>query len=86
LAQDNRSFVNSVFVKGDQCWLDVKEIVHRDSYAVSEDEKAHILYAVRYQTAWGSKNLTFHIDLTKGNDGEEGCRLSVKGLDGYQTN
>ena len=80
LAQEDGVFVKSVFVKGDQCWLDVKEIVHRNSYAVTEDEKARLLYAVKYQTVGGSKNLTFHVDLAKGNDGEEGCRLSVTGL------
>jgi hypothetical protein len=71
----------SVFVKGDpdQCWLDVKEIVHRNSYAVNEDEKARILYAERYQTAHGGLFLTIHVDVAKGNDGEEGCRLRVTG-------
>jgi hypothetical protein len=73
--------VDSVFVKGDpdQCWLDVKEIVHRNSHAVTEDAKARILYAEKYQTVRGGLYLTFHVDVAKGNDGEEGCRLRVTG-------
>jgi hypothetical protein len=72
---------DSVFVKGDpdQCWLDVKEIVRRNSYAVTEDEKARILYAEKYQTTSGGLFLKVHVDVAKGNDGEEGCRLRVTG-------
>lgn len=72
---------DSVFVKGDpdQCWLDVKEIVHRNSLAVTEDAKARILYAEKYQTVQGGLFLTIHVDAAKGNNSEVGCRLSVTG-------
>jgi hypothetical protein len=73
--------VDGVFVKGDpdQCWLDVKEIVHRNSLAVTEDAKARTLYAEKYQTVQGGLFLTVHVDVAKGNDGENGCRLRVTG-------
>jgi hypothetical protein len=73
--------VDSVFVKGapDQCWLDVKEIVHRNSLAVTEDAKARILYAEKYQTVQGGLFLKVQVDVAKGNDGEDGCRVRVTG-------
>jgi hypothetical protein len=46
---------------------------------VTEDAKARILYAEKYQTVAGAKFLTVHVDVAKGNDGEEGCRLRVNG-------
>jgi hypothetical protein len=73
--------VDNVFVKGDpdQCWLDVKEIVHRNSLDVTEDAKARILYAEKYQTVQGGLFLKAYVDVAKGTDGENGCRLRVTG-------
>jgi hypothetical protein len=81
VGQSSFAQVDSVFVKGDpdQCWLDVKEIVRRNSLAVTEDAKARTLYAEKYQTVQGGLFLTIHVDVAKGNGGEEGCRLRVTG-------
>ncbi len=72
---------DNVFVKGDpdQRWLNVKEIVHRNSLYVTEDAKARILYAEKYQTVQGGLFLKVHVDVAKGDDGENGCRLLVTG-------
>jgi hypothetical protein len=53
--------------------------VRRNSLATTEDAKTRILYAEKYQTVAGGLFLTIHVDVTKGNDGEAGCRLRVAG-------
>ncbi|MGA8221673.1 MAG: hypothetical protein WB780_08465 [Candidatus Acidiferrales bacterium] len=69
----------SAFVKGDsaQCWLDVKDIVHREARTVSDDDQNHILRAGHYSTAGGDLDLSVQVGADKDKKGVEGCRIYV---------
>jgi hypothetical protein len=68
------------FVKGDpaQCWLDVKDIVHRQSRTVSDDDQNHILRAGHFSTAGGDLDLKVQVGADKD---KKGCRIYV-GIEG----
>jgi len=69
-----------VFVKGNgaQCWLDVREIVHRRGRDVTEDNQLQILRAGHFSTAAGDLFLTVQALTEKNKKGEEGCRIYVQ--------
>jgi hypothetical protein len=69
-----------VFVKGNgpQCWLDVREIVHRRAKDVTEDNQIQTLRAGHFSTAAGDLFLTVQALTEKNNKGEEGCRIYVQ--------
>jgi hypothetical protein len=68
-----------VFVKGNgaQCWLDVREIVHRRASKVTENEQLQTLRAGNYATMSGDLYLTIQALTEKNKKGEEGCRIYV---------
>lgn len=70
-----------IFVKGDsnQCWLDVKDIVHRRSTQVTEDEKQRLLQAEHFSSMFGDLvlGIQVHVIADKNKKSEEGCRISV---------
>ena len=69
-----------VFVKGNgpQCWLDVREIVHRRGRDVTEDNQLQTLRAGHFSTAAGDLFLTVQALTEKNKKGEEGCRIYVQ--------
>jgi hypothetical protein len=69
-----------VFVQGNaaQCWLDVREIVHRRASDVTEDNQLQILRAGHFSTAAGDLFLTIQALPEKNKKGEEGCRIYVQ--------
>ena len=69
-----------VFVKGNgaQCWLDVREIVHRRANDVTEDNQLQILRAGHFSTPAGDLFLTVQALTEKNKQGEEGCRIYVQ--------
>jgi hypothetical protein len=68
-----------VFVKDDpnQCWLDVKDVVHTRGREVTEDEKTWTILSGRYATAAGDMALQTHVSPDKNKKGEEGCTIYV---------
>ncbi len=68
-----------VFVKGDsyQCWVDVKDIVHRRGSRVTEDEKRWIIQAGHFSTMGGDVVLAIQVVPDKNKKGEDGCRIYV---------
>jgi hypothetical protein len=68
-----------VFVKGDsyQCWLDVRDIVHRRGSRVTEDEKHWTLQSGHFSTMAGDLVLLIHVSPDKNKKGEDGCRIYV---------
>jgi len=68
-----------VFVKGDpnQCWLDVKDIVHRRGSRVTENEERWTLEAGHFSTMRGDLVLQVHVSPDKDKNGEMGCRIYV---------
>ena len=68
-----------VFVKGDsyQCWLDVKDIVHRRGSRVTEDEKRWIIQAGHFSAMGGDVVLAIQVVPDKNKKGEDGCRIYV---------
>jgi hypothetical protein len=68
-----------VFVKDDpaQCWLDVKDIVHRRGREVSDDDLNQILRAGHYATPGGDLTLMVQVGADKNKKGEQGCRIYV---------
>jgi hypothetical protein len=70
--------VGSAFVKGDpaQCWLDVKEIVHRHADVVAEYEKEKALKANHISLLSDDYEATIQVfkDTVKG---EVGCRITA---------
>jgi len=69
-----------VFVKGNgpQCWLDVREIVHRRGRDVTEDNQLQTLRAGHFSTPSGDLFLTIQALTEKNKKGEEGCRIYVQ--------
>jgi len=69
-----------VFVKGNgpQCWLDVREIVHRRGRDVTEDNQLQTLRAGHFSTPSGDLFLTVQALTEKNKKGEEGCRIYVQ--------
>lgn len=68
-----------VFVKGDsyQCWLDVREIVHRRGSLVTEDEKNRVIHAGHFSSMGGDFTIAIQVIPDKNKKGEEGCRIYV---------
>jgi len=70
-----------IFVKGDshQCWLDVKDVAHRRSTLVTEDEKQRRLQAEHFSSGYGDLVLGVQVQVIpdKNKKGEGGCRISV---------
>jgi hypothetical protein len=70
----------SVFVKGNgpQCWLDVKQIVHKRGKEVVEDDQTQTLRVGRFSTAAVDVFLKVQVVTEKNKKGEEGCRIFVQ--------
>ena len=68
-----------VFVKGDsyQCWLDAREIAHRRSSLVTEDEKNRVIHAGHFASMGGDFTIAIQVIPDKNKKGEEGCRVYV---------
>jgi hypothetical protein len=68
-----------VFVKGDanQCWLDVKDVVHRHGSKVTEDEKTWTIQVGHYSSMSGDLVLQIHVSPDKDKKGVDGCRIYV---------
>jgi hypothetical protein len=68
-----------VFVKGDpnQCWLDVRDVVHRHGSRVTEDERTRTIQSGHFSSMAGDLVLQTHVSADKNKKGEEGCRIYV---------
>jgi hypothetical protein len=81
LAVQSSAQTADIFVKGDsnQCWLDVKDIMHRRSPLVTEDEKRRLLQAEHFSSGYGDLVLGVQVQVIsdKNKKGEGGCRISV---------
>jgi hypothetical protein len=68
-----------VFVKEDaaKCWVDLREIVHRDAKKVSEEEGQKLLRAGHFSTMGGDLFFAIRALPEKNKKGEEGCRVYV---------
>jgi hypothetical protein len=75
--------ISSAFIKGDfhQCWLDVKDIVHRHGTSVEEHEKDGIVRAKHYTSVSGTlATIQVQIIPSKDKEGREGCFIIVTGI------
>ena len=68
-----------VFVKGDalQCWLDVKDIVHRRGSRVTDDDQRWTVQAGHFSTMSGDLVLQVHVSPDEDKQGDKGCRIYV---------
>jgi hypothetical protein len=68
-----------VFVKEDagQCWVDLREVVHRLATDVSEEEGQKLLRAGHFSTIGGDLYFAIRALPEKNKKGEEGCRVYV---------
>jgi len=69
----------SAFVKGDgdNCWLDVREVVHRRAHDVTENNDLQTLRAGNFATMSGDVYRTIQALTEKDKKGVPGCRIYV---------
>jgi hypothetical protein len=71
--------VAKVFVKvgPNQCWLDVKDAVHRRAYGVITDETYHTLTIDRFASVDGTIVVVVEVQADQNKKGEKGCSIVV---------
>ena len=71
--------VAKVFVKVEpnQCWLDVKDAVHRRAYGVITDESVHTLTIDRFASLDGTIAIVVEVQADQNKKGEHGCSIMV---------
>jgi len=69
-----RQFVK---VEPNQCWLDVKDAVHRRAYGVITDERLHTLTIDRFASVEGTIAVIVEVQADRNKKGEEGCAILV---------
>ena len=71
--------VAKVFVKVEpnQCWLDVKDAVHRRAYGVITDERLHTLTIDRFASLDGTIAIIVEVQADQNKKGEQGCSIAV---------
>ena len=71
--------VAKVFVKVEpnQCWLDVKDAVHRRAYGVITDELLHTLTIDRFASLDGTIAIIVGVQADQNKKGEQGCSIMV---------
>ena len=67
------------FVKAEpnQCWLDVKDAVHRRAYGVITDDRLHTLTIDRFSSIDGTIAIIVEIRADQNKKGEQGCSIIV---------
>jgi hypothetical protein len=66
-----------VKVEPNQCWLDVKDAVHRRAYGVITDERLHTLTIDRFASIDGTIAIIVEVQADRNKKGEEGCSIIV---------
>ncbi|HET6142274.1 MAG TPA: hypothetical protein VFE02_02115 [Candidatus Acidoferrales bacterium] len=69
-----KQFVN---VEPNQCWLDVKDAVHRRAYGVITDERFHTLTIDRFASVEGTIAIVVEVQADQNKKGEQGCSITV---------
>lgn len=71
--------VSKVFVKVEpnQCWLDVKDAVHRRANEVITDETLHTLTIDRFASVDGTIAIVVEVQADQNKKGEKGCAILV---------
>ncbi len=73
-AQVAKQFVK---VEPNQCWLDVKDAVHRRANGVITDERLHTLTIDRFASIEGTIAIIVEVQADQNKKGEEGCSITV---------
>ncbi len=66
-----------VKVEPNQCWLDVKDAVHRRAYGVITDERLHTLTIDRFASVDGTIAIVVEVQADQNKKGEQGCAIMV---------
>jgi hypothetical protein len=68
-----------MFIKSDpvQCWLDTKDVVHRNATGTIDDETSHSMKVERYASMQGDLSILVHVSADTDKKKGEGCRLYV---------
>ena len=66
-----------VKVEPNQCWLDVKDAVHRRAYGVITDDKFHTLTIDRFASIDGTIAIVVEVQADQDKKGETGCSITV---------
>lgn len=66
-----------VKVEPNQCWLDVKDAVHRRAYGVITDDNLHTLTIDRFASIDGTIAIIVEVQADRNKKGEEGCSIIV---------
>ncbi len=66
-----------VKVEPNQCWLDVKDAVHRRANGVITDERLHTLTIDRFASIEGTIAIIVEVQADQNKKGEEGCSITV---------
>ncbi len=68
-----------VFVKVEphQCWLDVKDSVHRRALSIATDETQHTLTIERFASMGGDISIVVAVEADQNKKAEEGCSIIV---------
>ncbi len=71
--------VAKVFVKVEpnQCWLDVKDAVHRRANGVITDDRIHTLTIDRFASVDGTIAVVVGVQADQNKKGEQGCSIMV---------
>ena len=73
-AQVAKQFVK---VEPNQCWLDVKDAVHRRAYGVITDDNLHTLTIDRFVSIDGTIAIIVEVQADQNKKGEQGCSILV---------
>ena len=66
-----------VKVEPNQCWLDVKDAVHRRAYRVITDDRLHTLTIDRFASIDGTIAIIVEVQADQNKKGEQGCSIMV---------
>lgn len=66
-----------VKVEPNQCWLDVKDAVHRRAYGVVTDDRLHTLTIDRFASIDGTIAIIVEVQADQNKKGEQGCSILV---------
>jgi hypothetical protein len=66
-----------VKVEPNQCWLDVKDAVHRRAYGMITDERLHTLTIERFASVEGTIAVIVEVQADRNKKGEEACAILV---------
>ena|SRR5579863_11634 len=68
-----------MFIKSDpvQCWLDTKDVVHRNATGAVIDDTSHSMKVERYASMQGDLSILVHVNADTDKKKGDGCRLYV---------